>query len=135
MFDLAAISSALAAEGLGDWRALVEPLVAERLADATHGDLADWRDAVDSLPCVAPQPPELHADAVGAPSVVLDEHARAAARTALLRLRPWRKGPFVIDSIRIDAEWRSHLKWERVAGAMSPLQNRLVLDVGCGNGY
>ncbi|MEW8496871.1 MAG: DUF1698 domain-containing protein, partial [Candidatus Thiodiazotropha taylori] len=34
-----------------------------------------------------------------------------------------------------DTEWRSDLKWDRLVEQISPLENRTVLDVGCGNGY
>ena len=52
-----------------------------------------------------------------------------------MQLAPWRKGPFNVGGVHIDAEWRSDLKWQRVAGAIEPLEGRRVLDVGCGNGY
>lgn len=56
--------------------------------------------------------------------------------TLLLKeLCPWRKGPVFIHDIHIDTEWRSDFKWERVAPHISPLPGRVVLDVGCGNGY
>ncbi|MDH5500132.1 MAG: tRNA 5-methoxyuridine(34)/uridine 5-oxyacetic acid(34) synthase CmoB, partial [Gammaproteobacteria bacterium] len=53
----------------------------------------------------------------------------------LLKLAPWRKGPFDVCGVRIDSEWRSELKWARIEHGISPLSDRLVLDVGCGNGY
>jgi tRNA (mo5U34)-methyltransferase len=56
-------------------------------------------------------------------------------RDLLLNLSPWRKGPFDVAGIRIDAEWRSDLKWERLRNSIAPLDDRNVLDVGCGNGY
>jgi len=56
-------------------------------------------------------------------------------RKSLLQLVPWRKGPFDIAGIRIDAEWRSDLKWYRLGKSISPLKDRRILDVGCGNGY
>ncbi len=49
-------------------------------------------------------------------------------------MNPWRKGPFELFGVRIDSEWRSNLKWERLAATIR-LRNRRVLDVGCGNGY
>ncbi|HPY42516.1 MAG TPA: tRNA 5-methoxyuridine(34)/uridine 5-oxyacetic acid(34) synthase CmoB, partial [Thiolinea sp.] len=60
---------------------------------------------------------------------------QAALHQALEVFIPWRKGPFEVFGIRIDTEWRSDWKWERVAPHLSPLQDRLVLDVGCGSGY
>lgn len=60
--------------------------------------------------------------------------------TALLKnLMPWRKGGFVIgqgeQSIHIDTEWRSDLKWDRVLPFISDLTDKRVLDVGGGSGY
>jgi len=34
-----------------------------------------------------------------------------------------------------DLEWRSDWKWQRIEQALSALEGRSVLDVGCGNGY
>lgn len=53
----------------------------------------------------------------------------------LQQLKPWRKGPFEIFGLMLDAEWRSDWKWERVIPHVSPLPGRVVLDVGAGNGY
>ena len=50
-------------------------------------------------------------------------------------LHPWRKGPYQLFALTIDTEWRSDWKWDRVLPHIAPLKNRLVLDVGCGNGY
>ncbi|MGE0860358.1 MAG: tRNA 5-methoxyuridine(34)/uridine 5-oxyacetic acid(34) synthase CmoB [Gammaproteobacteria bacterium] len=60
---------------------------------------------------------------------------RADLRSALLALAPWRKGPLEFFGVCLDAEWRSDLKWARVAPHLAPLAGRRVLDVGCGNGY
>ena len=53
----------------------------------------------------------------------------------LLQLVPWRKGPFLINDVFIDSEWRSHLKWERFLELDLDLNDKTVLDVGSGNGY
>jgi tRNA (mo5U34)-methyltransferase len=50
-------------------------------------------------------------------------------------LGPWKKGPFHIQGIHLDSEWRGDLKWDRVRAIASPLLNHKVLDVGTGNGY
>jgi tRNA (mo5U34)-methyltransferase len=65
----------------------------------------------------------------------LDDAPRAELRRLLEAFHPWRKGPFCLYGIQIDAEWRSDWKWARLAHAITPLDGRLVLDVGCGNGY
>ncbi|ULB45330.1 tRNA 5-methoxyuridine(34)/uridine 5-oxyacetic acid(34) synthase CmoB [Limnospira fusiformis KN01] len=48
---------------------------------------------------------------------------------------PWKKGPFELFGTLIDAEWRSHLKWERITPHIQPLTQRKVADIGCHNGY
>ena len=52
-----------------------------------------------------------------------------------MKLHPWRKGPFRLFDLEINSEWRSDFKWDRVKPHIQPLTGRLVLDVGCGNGY
>ncbi len=54
---------------------------------------------------------------------------------ALHQLKPWRKGPFEVFGRKIDSEWNSALKWERVAPHIKPLAGRKILDVGSSNGY
>lgn len=63
------------------------------------------------------------------------ETQRQLIESVLRSLHPWRKGPFEIYGIRIETEWRSDLKWDRLASAIRPLGGRAVLDVGCGSGY
>ncbi|MCB0328736.1 MAG: tRNA 5-methoxyuridine(34)/uridine 5-oxyacetic acid(34) synthase CmoB [Bdellovibrionales bacterium] len=50
-------------------------------------------------------------------------------------LIPWRKGPFSFLGYEIDAEWRSNLKWDRIAPHLPEMRNRRVGDVGSNNGY
>jgi len=48
---------------------------------------------------------------------------------------PWRKGPFSIFDIDIDAEWQSHRKWNRLLPEIPDLAGKVVADIGCNNGY
>lgn len=50
-------------------------------------------------------------------------------------LIPWRKGPFEIGGLQIDAEWRSDIKWNRLKSHLPDMQGKTVADVGCNNGY
>ncbi len=54
---------------------------------------------------------------------------------ALTNLMPWRKGPFSIFGVEIDSEWRSERKWNRILPYLPNLQNKLIADIGCNNGY
>jgi tRNA (mo5U34)-methyltransferase len=64
-----------------------------------------------------------------------DAPSRTQLKATLSQLNPWRKGPFELFDIALDAEWRSDWKWARVTLHITPLVGRRVLDVGCGNGY
>jgi tRNA (mo5U34)-methyltransferase len=134
VLDVDRVFEELAAIGL-DWHAPLETTVRERLADAAHGDLPRWRATLASLPAAGVHSATLDAPVVSVGPPAFDDSERDAIRAALLSLRPWRKGPFRIGDIHIDAEWRSDLKWARLAAAVAPLPGRRILDVGCGNGY
>lgn len=59
---------------------------------------------------------------------------RESIRDQLLQLSPWRVGPWQFAGVDVDAEWRSCLKWQRIASSVY-FDNAKVLDVGCNNGY
>ena len=62
-----------------------------------------------------------------------DEHYELI--THLRNLSPWRKGPWRFFGHRIDANWQSHLKWNRVLEFADPMNGKKIADVGCNNGY
>ncbi|MDJ0835451.1 MAG: tRNA 5-methoxyuridine(34)/uridine 5-oxyacetic acid(34) synthase CmoB [Acidobacteriota bacterium] len=64
-----------------------------------------------------------------------DHPARVVLEQAARAVMPWKKGPFNLFGIDIDAEWRSDFKWERLADALPDQKDKLVLDVGSNNGY
>lgn len=118
-------------EAANQWLAAALPRARAVLAHDTR--VPAWQTALTALPPLAIEGYELAARVrvCGA----CDVQTRAALRAALLLLSPWRKGPFELFDVVIDAEWRSDWKWARVAPHLSPLAGRRVLDVGCGNGY
>lgn len=54
---------------------------------------------------------------------------------SLKQLMPWRKGPYQIGDLQLDSEWRGDMKWHRIMPYIKPLKDKVVLDVGSGNGY
>ena len=117
---------------LPQWRTIA-PLLEHNVA--AHGDSAAWLEAVAALPPLESADVDVGATIRIGTAAQCDEAAQMALRDALLALHPWRKGPFSLFGVHIDTEWRSDWKWARVAPHLSPLERRLVLDVGCGNGY
>lgn len=117
------------------WELLIqESLIA--IERGRHGDLEKWEGALSGLPSVKPSYVDFTSDAVviGTERDCSNEQ-QSEAFHQLMQLHPWRKGPFDLLGIHIDTEWRSDFKWRRLVGHISSLQDRLVLDVGCGNGY
>jgi tRNA (mo5U34)-methyltransferase len=135
MLDLPALFDDLAAIGLDSWRNRLLPLLREKVADGAHGKLAEWRATLARLPPAPPVPGRLDAAVVSVGPRRFSSPMRDAVRSLLLGLRPWRKGPFRVGDVVIDSEWRSDLKWDRLKHEIAPLDGRLVLDAGCGNGY
>ena len=140
MIDAARVRQLLEAEGLTRWAEVIEQQLDLFINQAPHGDWARWQRALDQLPSLGEGTVDCDCDCDGgALNIRPDEPPQAAAHAALLAglqvLHPWRKGPYCIADIRIDTEWRSDWKWDRVFPHLEPLSDRLVLDVGCGNGY
>ncbi|SDO90785.1 tRNA 5-methoxyuridine(34)/uridine 5-oxyacetic acid(34) synthase CmoB [Desulforhopalus singaporensis] len=65
----------------------------------------------------------------------IDDAGRAAVKENLRAFMPWRKGPFSIFGIDVDAEWRSDKKWRRIVPELPELKDKMVADIGCNNGY
>lgn len=167
MMDYSAYFSFLESTGLCDIAGQLRCKVETLFRDISHGDLASWLSMIDSLPSIEPSVIDITSDAVtvGKDSDC-DDDTRFELEQKLLEFCPWRKGPFDLFGIPIDTEWRSDMKWARLAGQacgerarMTPysgdsvfcdsrshsvterlngridLKDKLILDVGCGNGY
>ena len=65
----------------------------------------------------------------------LREEQRGPFLELLRAFVPWKKGPFSLFGVDIDAEWRSDLKWQRLEPFVGPLAGKRVADIGCNNGY
>jgi len=71
---------------------------------------------------------------IGTGADVTPDEQRLVYQT-LRGFKPWRKGPFSVFGIDIDAEWRSERKWNHLIPDLPDLEGKIVADIGCNNGY
>ncbi len=119
---------------LETWLPDLEELLAQGMDPKRYGDIPRWLESLNRLPPTRPDAIDLRSDAITINGDI-NESEGATLESALQGLHPWRKGPFQIFDTFIDTEWRSDWKWQRVLPHLSNLNNRTVLDVGCGSGY
>ena len=119
-----------------EWGQQVEKRLEEVFETRPHGDLPRWLQALASLPSIPGVTADFQSPTVqlAGPDPLTDATLKQV-ETGLRGLMPWRKGPFDFFGVPVDTEWRSDWKWERIAPQLSPLEGRVVLDVGCGSGY
>lgn len=104
-----------------------------RLNARTHGDLPAWQKVLETLPKAKNVKAELDQDTISLSTTSSID--TKALQENLMALHPWRKGPFKLFDLFINTEWRSDWKWQRVAPHINSLDNKMVLDIGCGSGY
>ena len=121
---------------LEPWLETMEQQIASGLDNARHGDLPRWEKALSELPEIAVAEVNLNASAITVKGKQLpDEQQQLELKSLLQQLMPWRKGPYSIHDVKINTEWHSDWKWDRLKDHILPLQGKTILDVGCGNGY
>ncbi len=123
---------------LAPYTDLLVPLIHEKQGFLANpkGNFKKYLHTVDQLPDFEPSGVRLNTPAVGAGAAAeMSEPERFRLQMLLKQLCPWRKGPFDLFGIRVDAEWRSDLKWDRVAPHLPDLAGKRILDIGASNGY
>ncbi len=136
MNSYASLFSILEAMGLVEWVHSLPQVLAARLApEGSHGKMAGWLQALDALPVITPSHIELKDRVAIGRAEDLAHIDRTQFIQTLMAFHPWRKGPYSLFGVDIDTEWRSDWKWDRVRPHIEPLEGRIVLDVGSGNGY
>lgn len=120
---------------LAHWGESLPELLTQQLRRERWGDMPDWEETLKRLPEIDPLTVEIRDRVSIGDSSLMDKGRRLALQATLMGLHPWRKGPFNLFGMHLNTEWRSDWKWDRVLPHLDSLENRLVLDVGCGNGY
>lgn len=105
-----------------------------------HGDFEKWKRALNILHSLKKPAAGIFSD-LAASAVTVGQKNELSPQEEkefihqLKQFMPWRKGPYEIFGIKIDTEWRSDWKWDRIKNQITGLNDRHVLDIGCGNGY
>ena len=100
-----------------------------------HGRSIEWDRALESMPQIECADYSFTDDSV---CIVKPEHLALDSmeyKQHLKAFMPWRKGPWNLLGVKIQTEWHSDWKWQRIEPHISPLEGRQVLDIGTGNGY
>ncbi|MDQ8190161.1 tRNA 5-methoxyuridine(34)/uridine 5-oxyacetic acid(34) synthase CmoB [Roseibacillus persicicus] len=121
----------LARMGQQNWLSALRAQVSRQYSGEGHGDLPRWRAVLKELQRFEGLGYELRDGRLH----FLTQADAGELKEVLMKLSPWRKGPFEFGELFVDTEWRSDWKWERLREKISPVNGRRILDVGCGNGY
>ena len=119
-----------------NWKSLLEQKLNGIFLKPTHGHFPKWQSAVDQLSLASSAHYKFDTPVIeiGTSSDITKKQNEIILES-LTALHPWRKGPFNFFGNFIDTEWRCDKKWQRIQSYLSPLKNKTILDVGCGNGY
>ncbi|PLY15122.1 MAG: tRNA 5-methoxyuridine(34)/uridine 5-oxyacetic acid(34) synthase CmoB [Sedimenticola sp.] len=123
-------------EPMQRWASMLPGQLKQRFDDYLHGNLSDWLQIIRALPVIPADHIDLNTGLISVRSSQrISEKQRFELKQQLLKLSPWRKGPYDIHGVHIETEWRSDWKWDRLKDQIAPLTGRKVLDIGCGSGY
>lgn len=102
-----------------------------------HGDHPRWKNAIDNIAQILGQSESgwlVEEDHLHLAKQAFTNNDQTQLEQNLREFMPWRKGPLSIGPTRIDTEWRSDWKWQRLEPHVD-WQGKSILDVGSGNGY
>jgi len=124
----------LSETSLAQYASELKSLSEQKINNPGQGDFEKWSAAFAELPEVIPSQIDLNRNAILIGQIA-DLKLDRRLSEVLMKFHPWRKGPFDLFGTLIDTEWRSDIKWARIQKSIQPLKDRLILDLGCGNGY
>jgi len=103
---------------------------------SNHGNHYKWIKILKSLPNISTSYLNYSNSSIiiGKKNEINDAQTKTLEKE-LLKLSPWRKGPFNIFGLEIDSEWRSEKKWQRIQSYLPNINGMRIADIGCSNGY
>ena len=115
------------------WQKLLDPYTNKIFGDKKDKRIELWQKILSELPDLKDKIVDLKSGVKI--NSISESKDLTQTEDLLLKLLPWRKGPFSINEVFIDSEWKSNLKWDRFLKINLDLANKTILDVGSGNGY
>jgi tRNA (mo5U34)-methyltransferase len=97
-----------------------------------NGNIPKWTSALDEISAFKKGDLDLNEPYISIKNIGASSDNIEAS---LKKLLPWRKGPYILNDLKLESEWLGDLKWQRLKNKIKPLHNKRVLDVGAGNGY
>ena len=105
----------------------------ERKKWLTWKNIRPYQEAIASLPVY--QNVEIHlGDRVEMKIKDISTFQTEQIKETALLMKPWRKGPFQLNTLFIDSEWQSQIKYNLLEPYFN-LKDKIVGDIGCNNGY
>ncbi|XZQ54835.1 MAG: tRNA 5-methoxyuridine(34)/uridine 5-oxyacetic acid(34) synthase CmoB [Arsenophonus sp.] len=135
MIDFSYFYQKIAVGSLNHWLETLPFQIKEWKKKSQYREFNYWQKIVQNIPNITPTSLNLKTAVIAKNEFPLCQRDKQQITQLLKNLKPWRKGFFSLYDININCEWRSDWKWQRILPHISPLKDKLILDVGCGNGY
>ena len=136
LFDYSPLYDLVSGAKWRNWSDKLAKEIPSALEVTKNGHLRLWIELFNRLPRIPADQVHLDQAVIKVRSNnPLEEEVTKLLDELLVQMLPWRKGPFRIHDVYVDSEWQCNQKWDRFKSEISSLDNRRVLDVGCGNGY
>lgn len=135
MIDFGNFYQIIAKNQLAPWLETLPAQLSAWQKNTIDNRFNQWINSIDHLPNITPDVLDLLHSVTAKKHQALSEGETKRITHLLMSLSPWRKGPFSVYDIFVDAEWRSDWKWQRLTPHIGSLEGKTVLDVGCNSGY
>lgn len=135
MIDFGDFYQIIAKNRLAPWLEVLPAQLSRWQKQNVDNRFEQWTKNIGHLPSITPDIIDLLHSVSAKKLTPLSEGEIKRITYLLKSFSPWRKGPFSLYDINLDAEWRSDWKWQRLIPHLNSLEGKTVLDVGCNSGY